>query len=163
MIIHISRLFQIITAFQLLFTLTSLLQMFLYILHSLFFFSRNFHISNGNNRKCFSSETMYNNMSQGQGGEKTGQFSKRRRVNRTLSSFLWKWWWVFFPVMLTRSNVEANSGGAHSEVTALLSGQPLLLLNKKCCNSPLCSKDPLRKQAVNPLPSVTCLIFYSNT
>lgn len=38
MIIHISRLFQIITAFQSLFTLTSLPQMFFYVLHAPFFF-----------------------------------------------------------------------------------------------------------------------------
>ena len=69
MIIHISRLFQIITAFQSLFTLTSLPQMFSYILHA-FSLSLNFHIFNGNNRKCFSSETMYNNMAQGQGEKK---------------------------------------------------------------------------------------------
>lgn len=68
MIIHISRLFQIITAFQSLFTLTSPPQMFSYILHA--FSLLNFHIFNGNNRKCFSSETMYNNMAQGQGEKK---------------------------------------------------------------------------------------------
>lgn len=63
MIIHISRLFQIITAFQSLFTLTSPSNV---LLHSTSFFL-NFHIPNGNNRKCFSSETIHNNMSQGQG------------------------------------------------------------------------------------------------
>lgn len=69
MIIHISRLFQIITAFQPLFTLTSSpkCSFKFYVLRPFFL---NFHISNSNNRKCFSSGTIYNDMSQGQGEKK---------------------------------------------------------------------------------------------
>lgn len=55
-------------------------------------------------------------------------------VNRTLSSFLWERSWIcFFPVMLGWggvSYVKANSRRRRGVVTALLSGQPWLMLNK---------------------------------